>query len=193
MRNPARLAGLVLLGLMSAGPADAHKLKVFASAEGEVISGYAYFFGGRRAVGARLVVTGPDGAKLAELVTDAEGAFRFEATQVHDYRITVESGDGHAAAATIPAAELIAPLPEPGYAALLATAETPAEAPVAVPPDVAILIEAAVARQVRPLREQLDAWSERVFWRDVMGGLGFIIGFGGLAYGLTARRDKPRG
>lgn len=200
MPRGVRALALALLGLLLlAGPAEAHKLKVFAAAEGETVGGYAYFFGGGRAVGARVIVTAPDGRRVFDQPTDAEGKFRFDVTQTEDLRITVESPDGHVAFAAIAASELILPV-----AALAATAEaaepaatgSPAatgDEPPSLPPDIAVLVESAVARQVRPLREQLDAWSERVFWRDVLGGLGVIIGFGGLAYGLTARRgDRPR-
>lgn len=200
MHKGIRAFGLALLGLLLlAAPAQAHKLKVFAAAEGETVTGFAYFFGGGRAIGARVIVTAPDGRRVADQQTDPEGNFRFEVTQTEDLRITVESPDGHVAFAAIAASELIIPMPvlaAPAAAAEPSPAEpgtAPAgEEPAALPPDIAVLIETAVARQVRPLREQLDAWSERVFWRDVLGGLGIIIGFAGLAYGLTARRGEKR-
>lgn len=181
------LAALALLaGLLAAWPAAAHKLKVFAAAEGSVVTGHVYYFGGGRAVGVEVIVTAPSGKVAARLRTDAEGAFRFALTHPGEHRISVQSGDGHAAGTTVAAIAAAAPATAPPAAAMPAEESSQA----AVPPDAAAVIEAAVARQVRPLREQIDAWQERVFWRDVLGGIGFIVGLAGLAYGLTARRER---
>lgn len=204
MHSGRSLAGLALLGLLMATPAQAHKLKIFATADGGAISGYAYFFGGGRVVDTRIMVTDPAGHTVTELRTDTEGVFRFNVAQRQDYRLTVDSGDGHVASTTV----TTAPLPEP-WAMADATeialrpsaAETvaaapevaPAVAPPAMtPPDVATLVEGAVSHQIRPLREQIDAWNDRILLHDVLGGLGYILGLAGLAYGLTARR-QPKG
>ena len=193
MHDRRSLAGLaVLLGLLIATPAEAHKLKVFATAEGGAVSGYAYFFGGGRAMDTRVTVTDPRGRTLVELRTDAEGTFRFDTTQRQDYRTST----------TISAADL----PEPAVmadGAEMTLRSKVAEAAVVPPPvepepamaapDVATLVEAAVAHQIRPLREQVDAWSDRILVHDVLGGLGYILGLAGLAYGLTARRRTKAG
>lgn len=50
------------------------------------------------------------------------------------------------------------------------------------------LVEEAVARQVRPLREQLLAHEERVRLRDILGGIGYILGLAGLVLWWHARR-----
>lgn len=50
------------------------------------------------------------------------------------------------------------------------------------------LVEEAVARQVRPLREQLLAHDERVQLRDILGGIGYILGLAGLVLWWHARR-----
>jgi nickel transport protein len=49
-------------------------------------------------------------------------------------------------------------------------------------------IERAVARQIRPLREQLIAAEDRIRLQDILGGIGFIMGLTGLALWLTSRR-----
>lgn len=167
------VAFLLAFALCGGAPAAlAHKMKVFAAAEGDRISGYAYFGGGGRAIGAR-VAAEADGAPVYAGVTDAEGRFAFPVSKRADHRIVVDGGDGHVGETVVPAAEL----PE-------------AAAPVAAPAtaDLEALIEKAVARQVRPLREQLDAYEEKVRWHDVLGGLGVIVGVAGLSYGFAMRR-----
>ena len=56
--------------------------------------------------------------------------------------------------------------------------------------DLARLVEQAVARQVRPLREELLACQEQTRFRDVLGGLGYILGLAGLA---AWWRVRPQG
>lgn len=194
--TPHRTA-LALAAVLSltAAPALAHKLKIFAAADGAEVSGYAYFSGGDRAQGAALTVTGPDGAVLFTGTTAADGTFRFTAARRVDHTVTVDGGDGHQAQATLPAADLPPGLPGgegPGEgdappAAPASAAALPTPAPSA---EMQAMIEAAVARQVRPLREQLDAYQDQVRWHDVAGGIGTIIGLAGLAFGLT--RGKGR-
>jgi nickel transport protein len=51
-------------------------------------------------------------------------------------------------------------------------------------------VEQAVARQIRPLREALQAHEERVRMRDILGGIGYIVGLAGLALWWSSRRRK---
>ena len=53
------------------------------------------------------------------------------------------------------------------------------------------MIERAVARQIGPVREQLVSYEDKVRWRDVLGGLGYILGITGLALWLRSGRDRP--
>jgi nickel transport protein len=49
-------------------------------------------------------------------------------------------------------------------------------------------LEAAIARQIRPLREQLDAAESRIRLHDLMGGIGTIFGLFGCWAWLQSRR-----
>lgn len=194
--KPSWLPALLALPMIALSqPALAHKMKVFAAAEGPVVSGYVYFSPGGRAQDAAVAATAPDGKVVFQGRTDPEGGFRFEAGQRADLRITANGGDGHEAGFTLKAAELPETLPSMPSAGPAATA--PATVPAAVgpsaaqpPAELAALVEQSVARQVRPLREQLDAFEESVKWHDVLGGIGYIVGLGGLAYGLSMRPRK---
>lgn len=206
MRVLAVSLSLALAMLGTAGEALAHKMKLFATAEGAVVSGYVYFSPGGRAQDAMITAATPDGSTVFQGRTNEQGEFRFEARQRADHMIAADGGDGHEASFTIRAAELpeslpaapqpgAAPVPPPAAPVATPAAATPA-APSAVSPppaDLVALIEQAVARQVRPLREQLDAYEESVRWHDVLGGIGYIVGLAGLAYGYAARAaGRPR-
>jgi nickel transport protein len=175
--------------LFSVAPAFAHKIKLFATAEGMSVSGYAYFSGGTRAQGADIAAHVGE-RQVFSGKTDDQGAFRFTATESADHRLTVDSGDGHVAGFTVKADEL-GKAAEPPQAAA-ETGAAPVAQTVTEGEQLTALIEQAVARQIRPLREQLDAYQESARLRDALGGLGFIIGLGGLAYGLDQRRKAQR-
>lgn len=198
MRNRVPRLALLAVGLsIAAGPAWAHKLKVFATAEGATLVGYAYFSSGGRPRQASVTVTDADGEVLATAITDDEGRFRVEVTRRIDHRITVDGGDGHAATYTVAASELPDTLPADGgqsatpAPAMTAPADPPTEATApATDADLRAFIDQSVARHIRPLREQFDAYQEKIGWRDVLGGIGYILGLGGLAFGLTERRRR---
>ncbi|MGD1038434.1 MAG: carboxypeptidase regulatory-like domain-containing protein [Roseiarcus sp.] len=199
--------------LASSAPAEAHKLKAFATVEGTTISGYAYFTPGGRAQQADVTITGPGGVEVLKTGVDTQGNFHFVAKQRVDYTITVDGGDAHIANYVIHAADLPETLPAPEGGKLLpldapvptaadappAAAETPADAapsaasPAVDPAELRAMIQQSVAHEVNPLREQLDAFQEQVTWHDVLGGIGYIFGLCGVAYGFAnGRRGAGR-
>ena len=115
-----------------------------------------------------------------------------------DYRVAVDSGDGHVAEALVRADELPPSLPTPAASATLpdpaALVEVPdpAPAPTSIdsPPLAAEAIEAAVARQILPLRQQIDAMEDRARFSDIMGGVGSIFGLFGIWAWVAARRGR---
>jgi nickel transport protein len=75
-------------------------------AEGDRITGRAYFAGGHPARGARIRVLTADGERLTTLTPDSDGAFGYQAKAARDLRIVAESADGHRAEWRIAASEL---------------------------------------------------------------------------------------
>jgi nickel transport protein len=161
------VAAQILVVLTLSTPAQAHKLKVFATAEGAEIVGTAYFAGGGKAMGVEGRLLAADGTEEARFTTAADGSFRLGAPAGLDHTIVVDAGDGHVARTMLAALE-------------------PAEASGSGQPMDAV--EAAVARQIRPLREQLDAYEERVRLHDLMGGIGTIFGLFGVFAWVRSRR-----
>nr|WP_242470868.1 hypothetical protein [Thiocystis violacea] len=208
---------------MTAMPALAHKLKVFAFAEGERIQGSAYFAGGAKATGASILIQDADGHPLASLSPDGDGRFSYRALASIEHVVIARSDDGHRAEWRIAAADLAGAFPvvdRPAEASpptsgtpdssVRATSESAdqrgsEDKPTrslqsgdrALDPALVLFIEEAVARQVRPLREQLVAIDDRIRFQDVLGGIGYILGLTGLALWWRCRRtgrrtDRPR-
>jgi len=171
-----RAIPLALALMLAAFPALAHKLKVFAAAEGATITGTAYFAGGGKAADSAGRLVDVNGAVVAEFRTDAQGNFHLSVPLRQDYRISIDSGDGHVAEALVRADELPPSLPA------ASTAQ-------AVPPATEA-IEAAVARQILPLRQQIDALEDRARFSDIIGGIGTIFGLFGIWAWIAARRSR---
>lgn len=197
MSRRAALAGLVLLAAL---PASAHRLKVFATAEGRKISGYAYFPGGGRAVRVPVLATGPGGEELGRTTTDEKGCFSLEAKWRCDHTLVVETPDGHKATYRVEAAELPSDLPPLGGAGRQGAPRPQghgtgekgqpqvAAGPVKSGQVLEDAVARAVARELRPLREQLERYEAKRRLHDIIGGIGYILGISGVAFYLLARR-----
>jgi nickel transport protein len=53
-------------------------------------------------------------------------------------------------------------------------------------------VEQAVARQLGPLRDALRACEEQRRLRDILGGLGYIVGLAGLGLWWRSRRRRQQ-
>jgi len=211
-----RIIAALLAALLPVA-ALAHKLQVFASADGANISGRVYFAGGHPARSTPVRISNEDGDLLAELRTDSEGRFSYRAAAAVDHRIVAEGADGHRAAWVIDGDELMggiggaaAPADRPGQGPDAGDKNSPPSegvgasrpsadsaagiggaAPAARPsPALHADIERAIARQLRPLREELAAARAQAGLRDVLGGLGWIIGLTGLLLWWRCRCDR---
>ncbi len=186
-----RLALSIVVSLLSIQPALAHKLKVFATIEGEAVTGYAFFIGGGRARGAKWNAVEGDDTPLGEGRTDAEGRFILVPPQpvTADIRVTIDTEEGHIASATLPVTRF------GGVAAEPSEAETPTVAKKEAAPaseETALLVEAAVQRQVEPLLERIEAMDSRLRYTDMMSGLFLIAGLAGMVLWALGRKDGGR-
>jgi nickel transport protein len=119
MRRPALPLGLLvtlLLLLLPARPALAHKVNLFALGRGNRIEGQVRFGRDHPVAGATVTLLGPAGEELAAGRSGPDGRFAFVVTQRADYRVRVVLADGHGATFRVPAAELSAALPGPAPA-----------------------------------------------------------------------------
>ena len=183
--------------LLAAAPALAHKVNVFAYAEGGRLMGEAYFTGGGKAQGCAVEVLDATGKKLASAQTDQEGKFSLPLPSgAPPYKVVLNAGEGHRADYSLSAAEL-------GLATAPAAPPAPAAAPKGtVPPsldrgaslgraELEQVLSNLLQKELAPLKAQLARLSagRGVTARDVLAGLGYILGLLGLAAYMRYRRQ----
>jgi nickel transport protein len=196
-------AALALFLCLALTTVEAHKVNLFAWAEGKTISGYVYFPGGARAQNVSINWYAPDGTLLGQTTTNDQGEFSFEASSGVDHQLVADLGDGHVAKYTVPAEEI--GIPETNESDGMEAAETPEEPATqddsagsrteSDAGDVirASMVEKAVAKQLIPLREQLERYENRVRLHDILGGIGYIFGLAGMGLYLRSRKRAQRG
>lgn len=97
----AVVSALLLTGFSSAS-AWAHKVNVFAYAEGGTVFVESYFPDGSPVVQGAVTVTDPKGAKIFEGKTDTQGRAQFPVpSEKTDLTIEVNASMGHRAVATL--------------------------------------------------------------------------------------------
>ena len=176
-----RFACALGLGLAFAAPdALAHKIRCFARVEGDRVVGRAYATGGGAIKDRPVEVYGAGGRLLHRTRTDEKGKFAFVPPAREDLRIVVKAGPGHEAEYTVCGADLP---PEPVASPAQETAPGARDLGA-----IRALVGQAVDEKIQPLREDLD----RIRLRDVIGGLGYILGLTGLAFYLSARARLAR-
>ncbi len=189
-----------------ASPAEAHRLKVFATVEEGAVAGFGFFVGGGRPNGATVIIRETGGREAYRGLTGPDGRYSWRPPGPADFTVIIDTREGHMAEAQI-RAERFAGAPDDPTPAMPAPAAGDQSGPSAAAADLganaegcalgvdgaslASLVDRAVARQVRPLLESHAAAEGRIRFNDVAGGFGMIAGLAGL--GLWAgnrRRDR---
>lgn len=204
-----------LLCSMPIGKAHAHNINVFAMSDGNTIEGYVYFTGGSRAQHAHIELRDKTGQTLFSSAADEQGSFALHVSHRTDYVVFTDTGDGHVAKFKLYANEFAEnlPLASPSDLITVSKLETPIPDHAVSKPDartskttrstaldlstlsqdeLAGLINRAVARQIGPLRQEVNAYRNDVRMSDVMGGIGVIIGIFGVCAWVVARRQNIR-
>lgn len=202
IRIPLLLLALIL-ALGASHPALAHRVNIFAWPDGDSIAVECAFSRGSPVKGGEIVVhDAEDGAELLRGRTDDRGTFRFPIPERmrggHGLRIVILAGEGHrnewlmeaseaAASASAPATEATAPARAVSAAPAPEPAEEPARA--ATPEDVRRIVNAALEAGLAPLRREMAARNAAgPNLRDVIGGVGWILGLAGIAAYFRRRR-----
>ena len=185
---------IAFASLLCVNVALAHNVVGGVYAIGSTIEGEAGFSNGDMAkAGTPVLITDAAGQVIAEVLTDEEGFFVFEATQRIDHLFKLDMSSGHVLEMILPADELPASLP--GGMSIAPVPSNPTTAASVSGVDAVVLqqmIEQAVAKQVKPLRKELAAYKEKAGLQDLLGGIGYIFGLVGLGIWLRQRKQDQQ-
>jgi nickel transport protein len=155
----------------------------------------------------KIVVVDPEGNELLSGVTNDQGEFAFKVPKHTDLKIILSAGQGHQAEWTIPATEIAqtppataressAAKPASSEALKMRPAASPsAETRLTTPPvdlkDLEALIESTLDKKLRPITKMLvDAQDRGPSVKDILGGIGYILGLVGIAVYVHSRKKK---
>ncbi|MCB2183035.1 MAG: hypothetical protein KQH63_13455 [Desulfobulbaceae bacterium] len=203
------VTGVVFLsGIIFPLSALAHKVKIFAAVEGKSIDGYAYYTSSSRPKNVKIILAGPGGKVIDELISNEQGEFDTEARYRVDTLVKLDSADGHSAEWLITKEEFPADLPEyPGAGETLKDVNTGQEPSTSLAEaatgnavslaadtkELAALIRSELVplqKQLAQLRAELAEQEEKKKLQDILGGIGYLIGLAGIASYIAARRRK---
>lgn len=211
MRAAILMAGLCLGLCLTASPAGAHRVNIFAFVDGDAVAvecGYNRSQKVRQ--GTVEVFDAESGEKLLQGLTDDKGVFRFPLSDAmlragHALRLRIIAGEGHQNEWIVEADELAAagearpspgasPVAEPSAPASASASpggsvSLPASSAVsggasggATPEDVERIVNAALDAKLSPIKRLLGEQVEAgPSLRDIIGGIGWIFGLIGVA------------
>jgi nickel transport protein len=177
----------------------AHNVVGGVYASGADIEGEAGFSNGKMANAGTLVkVFDQAGIPLGEVITDDDGFFVFSAKNRITHVFEINMGAGHHLTMQLPAEELpesldknISATNKSQSAPLTFAEETKGHNNVQMSLE---MLEKVIAKQIKPLRKEIQALKEKSGFRDMIGGVGYIFGLLGLVAFLRERKlraNKP--
>lgn len=186
---------LVYLVLCLPFSANAHNVLGGVYAIGSTIEGEIGFSNGDMAPeGTEVIVFDNLGNELGRVKTDEHGLFAFEASKRVEHFFYANLSSGHVVEMSLPADQLPASLAgEDAQTGSMQQAEYKASINTESVNQAQLqsMIEEAVAKQVKPLRQELAAYKEKAELQDILGGIGYIFGLCG--FGVWWRqRQKDR-
>ncbi len=158
---------LLVLTVLFPVLSEAHKVNVYAFREGETIKGECYFADGSPCKRAKIELYDRKGRKLDEALTDEKGLFSFRTQEEGRLKIIASAGPGHRAQYE------------------LETLEKIEEHPQTITNKALEERLQGLENEIRDLRKRMD----RLTFRDIIGGIGYIFGLWGVINLLLRRKN----
>jgi nickel transport protein len=177
-----RRFALIVFLLCFASIAQAHKLNIFTYVESGKIFVESYFSDGIVPKDAKVKVSDAEDKVILEGMVNEEGSYTFDIPDTPKVTIFVDAGLGHVVSATLEGGEMTSVNSAAG-AAMAGDDTSPAVAGLEAQ------IRRAVAEANKPMARELSALKNKVYTSDIIGGIGFIVGFLGLYAFMKARKE----
>ena len=185
----------IIVGTALVSQVWAHKVNVFAWAEGDTIFVEGYYHGGKKSQNSLVEVFNPAGTKLLEGRTNNKGEFSFKAPEKTDIRIVLTDSTGHKD-------DFIVYAGSPGDAGSLPSSVVAekhshsAGESVSASADIhqlETIIDEALDRKLDPVIKLIrDTRREGPGVTEIIGGIGYIFGLVGVAVYFSNRKKGAR-
>ena len=191
---------VIIILVCSSSPSYAHKVRVFAWAQQDIITVESSFSGGRKMVNGTITVNNEaTGDTIISGTTNADGIFTFTlpetiTTQGPTLNIMVSGGDGHQAHWIME--------PEDYLGARKIARSVPAEKKTfptisrqtdcsGNEEENAELLDRILEAKLAPIRRDLAALNDPApNLKDILGGIGYLVGLAGIAAWIQSRKKK---
>jgi len=184
------LVAVTVILILKSSPAIAHKINIFAWAEGQTVFTESYFTGGKLIEGGLVEVFNPAGQKLLEGRTDQKGEFSFKLPQKTDLLLVLTASMGHKSDFTLKVenADEAAPAAEPAKI----TGELSPDTVTVDMRQLRTVIEETLDLRLKPIYRSLADAKRREgpSLTNIIRGLGYIIGIMGLILYVRSRKKK---
>lgn len=182
---------LLLTSFLSPAPALAHKVQMFAYAEGERVFVEGYFPDGKKTIHSEVVVYDNfSGEELLKGTTDDAGKFSFKVPRKTDLRITLNASLGHKTEHILPGSELSSGEGMESQNDNTTTESGERDRVNVDQTDIQVMIEKGVERGISPLLRGFSECKERIFFSEIIGGIGYIFGILGIMLYFKTRKDR---
>jgi nickel transport protein len=183
---------MLVLILILAPLAFAHRVNIFAQVEGDSIIGQGYYNDGAPVRNQKVEVFRLNGQTLLEIETDSAGYFRFLPRTREDLKIVLYAGMGHQAEIIIKASDL--PEPRKPQAAkpksLQEKVETTPEKSEIDAEQLRRIVEEVVEEKFNAVQELMVKQQKSVSLTTVIGGIGYIFGIFGLFFYFRRKKRQ---
>lgn len=189
---------LMLLFMCSPCMVQAHNVISGVYAIGSTIEGEIGFSNGDMAAeGTEVIVFDSLGNELGRVKTDAEGLFAFEAKKRIDHFFYANMSSGHVMEEMLPADQLPESLSGDVISAENSDSKQASKSTLMSTSGMdqaklEAMIEKAVAKQVKPLRQELMQYQAKAGMQDILGGIGYIFGLCGLGIWWRQRQKEKQ-
>jgi nickel transport protein len=174
------LAFLVLI----AGAAEAHRVSLFVSVEGDTAHAEGYFPDGGACKDCQVeVLELGSGKKLLEGTTDEEGGFSFKLPGNRPLKVVLNAGMGHRD-------EYILRELETGPSNQEASTAESAREEIEIPDSGLRALDQVLEKRLKPVEQRLTRIEQRLSqpgMTEVIGGIGYIVGIFGIFLYLKGR------
>jgi len=178
-----------LCSILLSDVALAHKVNLFAYVEGDSVHTDSYFNDGRKCKNSAIAVFDSADEQLLEGKTDAEGIFVFSPPKREDLKIVLTASMGHRTEYLLSRREFgIEETDTQNRSSAVENAATDSVAPASA--ESSRIVDRALDRKFAPLVEavhRIEKNQQHASLRDVIGGIGYIVGLAGLYYFLRSR------